>query len=413
MGGSPSASLSKGLNTFPPPLLRNTKLLRFRVLLQNNEIVRNAFIDYLLSAHWVESIIISAANELDNSIHENIQFHQYIVSPIQTPRTASFDGMVTPPRKNSSVEETTSPFGMTRKKIDHVYHSPPSGNTRKRNDSDDSTHTISDLERKMTSLRLLKFKETTDHQANNGHNMKEKDEDIGFNGPSFAYVAAVIAAHTLVNQIHDENEDVFAERIIAMCNNYLQEQQLAAKVSGSQTVVVKRIRQQLRSVCLASRRELFEVPFLDGIWIEQAIASLDNIKLSLCVAEKRNNGFCPLIYVNQSFLAMFQAERSNCIGRSCKFMQSEFTEQDQIQLLSKAVREEKRVRVVINNIKGDGSEFINLASICPVESVVGDTTQMHFVGSQYDATEVNASMRQIKQIDDIVEIARIVLTCVM
>jgi PAS domain-containing protein len=86
--------------------------------------------------------------------------------------------------------------------------------------------------------------------------------------------------------------------------------------------------------------------------LANVFASVENLHycVSLATARRDRPGF-PLVYVNKAFEAATGYKREEIIGRNCSFLQSESTEQDQINLVSKALA----VKVVLTIKRNDGA----------------------------------------------------------
>ena len=98
----------------------------------------------------------------------------------------------------------------------------------------------------------------------------------------------------------------------------------------------------------------FMLQHSDGL--ANMFASVENLHycVSLATARKDRPGF-PLVYVNKAFEAATGYKREEIIGRNCSFLQSESSEQDQIDLMVQALTTAKPVKVAITNKRKDGT----------------------------------------------------------
>jgi len=96
-----------------------------------------------------------------------------------------------------------------------------------------------------------------------------------------------------------------------------------------------------------------------GQWLGNLLASVENLSLcvSLSTARIDRPGF-PLIYVNKAFEETTGYLRSEIVGRNCRFLQSEYCEQDQIELMTKALATAQPVKVALTNRRKDGTGIL-------------------------------------------------------
>jgi PAS domain S-box-containing protein len=92
----------------------------------------------------------------------------------------------------------------------------------------------------------------------------------------------------------------------------------------------------------------------------------------------------PLVYVNDSYTEMTGYDRSEALGRNCRFLQGAGTDPDTVAAIREAIAAEEPVSVELVNYRKDGSSFWNRVEIAPVRDEGGEVT--HFVGFQTDIT---------------------------
>ncbi len=93
----------------------------------------------------------------------------------------------------------------------------------------------------------------------------------------------------------------------------------------------------------------------------------------------------PLIYVNAGFEKVTGYSKEEVIGKNCRFLQGEDTDQPSLELLRHAIKEQKECKVVLRNYRKDGTMFYNELVISPVKDDLDQVT--HFIGVQTDVTE--------------------------
>lgn len=93
----------------------------------------------------------------------------------------------------------------------------------------------------------------------------------------------------------------------------------------------------------------------------------------------------PLIYVNEGFERLTGYTAEEAIGRSCRFLQGDESDQETVQIIRDALDGQYDCSVEIRNFRKDGTPFWNRLSITPVRDESGEVT--HFIGIQSDITQ--------------------------
>ena len=102
-----------------------------------------------------------------------------------------------------------------------------------------------------------------------------------------------------------------------------------------------------------------ELDFLlgSGRWMANIFSSIENLRFCVTLASadrKKQPGF-PLLYVNKAFEKMTGYNRSDILGKNCRFLQGEHSEKEQIQLMGQALATAQPVKAAITNRRKDGS----------------------------------------------------------
>lgn len=106
-------------------------------------------------------------------------------------------------------------------------------------------------------------------------------------------------------------------------------------------------------------------------WLRALLSSLENIPVcvSVAAASSASRGF-PLIYVNKSFERATGYQRSEVLGKNCKFLQTgkhgEAAEPESIAKLTAALSAKEAIKITITNFRKDGTPFRNLLAVKPI-----------------------------------------------
>ncbi len=92
----------------------------------------------------------------------------------------------------------------------------------------------------------------------------------------------------------------------------------------------------------------------------------------------------PLVYVNQSFLAITGYTAEEVLGRNCRFLQGRDTDPGPIDKLRRAIADGRSATVELRNYRKDGTPFWNEVHIAPVRDDHGEIVR--YVGVQIDVT---------------------------
>lgn len=109
-------------------------------------------------------------------------------------------------------------------------------------------------------------------------------------------------------------------------------------------------------------------------------ASVDGI----VIAECGENDF-PIIFVNPAFERMTGYSAEEVIGKDCRFLNQRDRDQQELDVLRKAIQAQESCLVTLLNNKKSGEPFWNELSLSPVFDGNGKLT--HYIGVQKDVTE--------------------------
>ncbi|MFC7130800.1 PAS domain S-box protein [Haloferax chudinovii] len=92
----------------------------------------------------------------------------------------------------------------------------------------------------------------------------------------------------------------------------------------------------------------------------------------------------PIVYANEQFTELTGYSRDEAVGRNCRFLQGEATDEAAVDELRAAVEEREPVTTELLNYRKDGSEFWNRVRVAPIFD--DDGVIDFFVGFQDDIT---------------------------
>ncbi|WP_343342790.1 PAS domain-containing protein [Sphingomicrobium sp. XHP0239] len=131
--------------------------------------------------------------------------------------------------------------------------------------------------------------------------------------------------------------------------------------------------------------------------------SFGDLPFSICITDP-NLEDNPIVYVNDNFVRVTGYSSHMAIGRNCRFLQGEDTNEADRDRLRTAITEGREVSVDIRNYRADGSPFVNRLLISPLHDDDGDLS--FFLGIQLEhdgsgeqerrADELDKSLREVQ-----------------
>lgn len=92
----------------------------------------------------------------------------------------------------------------------------------------------------------------------------------------------------------------------------------------------------------------------------------------------------PIVYANAVFEQLTGYGQDETIGRNCRFLQGDDSEQPEIEQLRRAVAAGEPITVTLRNYRKDGSRFYNRLSLTPLRDP--RDVLVYYLGVQYDVT---------------------------
>jgi PAS domain S-box-containing protein len=102
----------------------------------------------------------------------------------------------------------------------------------------------------------------------------------------------------------------------------------------------------------------------------------------------------PIIFVNEAFCRLTGYDRTDVIGRNCRFLQGPGTDDADVARIRRAVAEREKIDIAIYNYRKDGTPFWNQLLLAPVTDAKGEVA--YFFASQYDITAEFSQLTKLK-----------------
>ncbi len=106
----------------------------------------------------------------------------------------------------------------------------------------------------------------------------------------------------------------------------------------------------------------------------------------------------PIVYVNEAFEDITGYPQTEVLGRNCRFLQGERTDQETVAKLREAIENEEPITVELQNYRKDGTPFWNELTVAPVYD--GDGALVRYLGTQRDVTGQRKQTRELKRQND-------------
>jgi PAS domain S-box-containing protein len=189
--------------------------------------------------------------------------------------------------------------------------------------------------------------------------------------------------------LHPESEHEAVRQVFMGDQNSLVSEFLECRILPLRGLAIpcelsaQRITQDGRVLAIGIYRDISDrIRALEDINLRNvAIASFSS---GVTIADARQQDL-PLIYVNRGFEELTGFKAKEAVGRSCRFLQADDRDQEQLEVLRRALKKGESCVVRLRNYRKDGSLFHNELHMSPVRNEQGELT--HFVGIQIDVTD--------------------------
>ena len=126
------------------------------------------------------------------------------------------------------------------------------------------------------------------------------------------------------------------------------------------------------------------------------IEILDQAKNGITISDP-NLPDNPIIFVNEAFTELFGYLPEEIIGRNCRLLYGEDRDQNALEKIRTAIKENKDVTVTVRNYTKEGELIYNEVSISPIFDRKTEKIK-YFLGVQKNVTEMHTIIQQIKNI---------------
>lgn len=129
-------------------------------------------------------------------------------------------------------------------------------------------------------------------------------------------------------------------------------------------------------------------------------AAIRGTRMPMVITDPRKPDH-PIVFANEAFQTLTGYDRTEIIGRNCRFLQGENTDPADIAKVRAAIEAEEPINVDLLNYRKDGSTFWNALYVSPVRG--DDGTVQFFFASQLDISKRVDAQRQIVEQKALVE----------
>ncbi len=142
---------------------------------------------------------------------------------------------------------------------------------------------------------------------------------------------------------------------------------------------------------ISSEKSLADVPALPLSLFQQVIAHSAN-GLVICDAQQPD---LPIVYASPSFESLTGYCVSEVVGKNCRFLQGEETQQIGLEDIRQAIASGTGCKVLLRNYRKSGQPFWNEVTLSPLTDEAGVVT--HYVGTQIDISHYLETFKALQE----------------
>jgi len=114
--------------------------------------------------------------------------------------------------------------------------------------------------------------------------------------------------------------------------------------------------------------------------LDQVARQYDAMYAGVVISDARAPDM-PIVFVNAMFERMTGYTRAEVIGRNCRFLQRDDSDQPDLTAIRTAIRDKTNGYALLRNYRKDGRQILTELFISPVRDQTGEVT--HFIGVQH------------------------------
>lgn len=125
---------------------------------------------------------------------------------------------------------------------------------------------------------------------------------------------------------------------------------------------------------------------LNSLILPEGLArtALESVNTGITISDATDPNL-PLIYVNKYFENMTGYTLEEIKGKNCRFLQGDLTDQDSLQYLRQALKNNEPCKIRLKNFRKNGSMFWNELNLSPIFNQTGDIE--YYIGVQKNITD--------------------------
>ncbi len=130
----------------------------------------------------------------------------------------------------------------------------------------------------------------------------------------------------------------------------------------------------------------------DDLMLKQQ--ALEDAPFGITIADMRQDDE-PIIYANDGFTRISGYQNEEVVGRNCRFLQGEGTEEEPASRMREAIERDEAVQVELRNYRKSGELFWNEVTLSPLSNDLGEVT--HYIGFQQDISKRKQYEKQLEE----------------